>query len=216
MKTWITLFFLVLFGTNFAQEFETAVFEEDIKKAFKTSPKLDVKLDTRFSFIASSNIRTTGIKVGLSFNRQFKMGLGYNRLFTPTIFNVQLDDARRDVDLAFEYFSPYFEYIYFSDRKWEFNIATQLGIGRTFFSYNGTDGKVRTEHTPIYSYEPSMLIDYKIVPWVGIGSGIGYRLVFYKNPKISEQMTSPVFVLKAKIYLGEIVRTFTGKEIQAE
>ena len=37
-----------------------------------------------------------------------------------------------------------------------------------------------------------------------------------KNNKISEHLTSPVFIFKVKIYLGEIVRTFTGKEIQAE
>ena len=61
-----------------------------------------------------------------------------------------------------------------------------------------------------------MLIDYKIVRWIGIGSGIGYRLILFKNKNISEHLTSPVFIFKAKIYLGEIVRTFTGKEIQAE
>jgi hypothetical protein len=61
-----------------------------------------------------------------------------------------------------------------------------------------------------------MLIDYKIVRWVGLGSGIGYRLILYKNKNISEHLTSPVFIFKVKIYLGEIVRTFTGKEIQAE
>ena len=197
---------------------QTSVFEEDFRTSFKTKPKLDVKLDTRFSFIAASDIRTTGVKLGLSFNREFKMGLGYNRLISPARSYIEKDDVKYKADLYYEYISPYLEYIYHNSKKWEFNISMQFGVGRGYYQfYNAfTDSKEKTNQSFILSYEPSMLIDYKIVKWVGIGSGIGYRLILYKNKNISEHLTSPVFIFKVKIYLGEIVRTFTGKEIQAD
>ncbi|TXB67212.1 hypothetical protein FRY74_03230 [Vicingus serpentipes] len=219
----IRLYFFILLSFFSLQYYsqsneQVGVFEEDFRTSFKIKPKLDVKLDTRFSFIAASDIRTTGVKLGLSFNREFKMGLGYNRLISPSKSFIQKDDVNYKADLYYEYLSPYLEYIYHNSKKWEFNIAIQFGIGRGYYQfYNSlTDSKEKTNHSFILSYEPSMLIDYKIVRWVGIGSGIGYRLILYKNKNISEHLTSPVFIFKAKIYLGEIVRTITGKEIQAE
>ena len=61
-----------------------------------------------------------------------------------------------------------------------------------------------------------MLIDYKIIKWVGIGTGVGYRLILFKNGGIKENFSSPVYVIKLKVYLGAIVRSITGKEIPAE
>ncbi|MCL4857600.1 MAG: hypothetical protein KJZ55_10095 [Flavobacteriales bacterium] len=97
-------------------------------------------------------------------------------------------------------------------------MSSQIGIGRAHYQYfNPTTQKaVRTRYSAIISYEPAMLIDYKIIRWFGIGTGVGYRLVLYKNNGIEEKITSPVYIVKLKIYLGEIVRTITGKEIQAE
>lgn len=212
-------FFLFLISFSlFSQNQLVGVFEEDFKTSFRSKPKLDVKLDTRFSFIAASDIRTTGIKLGLSFNRAFKTGLGYNRLISPSKSNIRQSDNIYKAELYYEYISPYLEYIYHNSKKWEFNISIQFGLGRGYYQfYNDVkQQKERVNQSFILSYEPSMLIDYKIVKWVGIGSGIGYRLILFKNNNINEQLTSPVFIFKAKIYLGEIVRTITGKEIQAD
>ncbi|MCB9364713.1 MAG: hypothetical protein H6587_09105 [Flavobacteriales bacterium] len=219
IKTYFLFFFSFFSFFIYSQSNQqVGVFEEDFRTSFKTKPKLDVKLDTRFSFIAASDIRTTGVKLGLSFNREFKMGLGYNRLISPSKSSIIKEDVKYKADLYYEYISPYLEYIYHNSKKWEFNISIQFGIGRGYYQYFNalTEAKEKVNQSFILSYEPSMLIDYKIVRWVGIGSGIGYRLVLYKNKNISEHLTSPVFIFKAKIYLGEIVRTITGKEIQAE
>lgn len=215
----ILLCFIILPHFVFNQESEQlGILEDDFRTSFNTKPKLDLKLDTRFSFIASSDIRTTGLKVGLSFNKKFKTGLGYNRLITPSRSYIRKENQDVKVELTYEYLSPYMEYIYYTSKKWEFNISMQFGFGRAYYQYidYNSGSKQKTNQSFILSYEPSMLIDYKIVKWFGIGTGVGYRLVLYKNKNISEQLTSPVYIFKLKIYLGEIVRTLTGKEIQAE
>lgn len=197
---------------------QIGVFEDDLKSSFKVKPKLDVKLDTRFSFISANDIRTTGAKLGLSFNHKFKTGLGYNQLIYPSRSFLRRGNQNIKVELNYKYISPYFEYIYYTSRKWEFNLSTQFGFGQAYYQYydNETASKKKTGYSFILSYEPSMLIDYKIIRWFGVGTGVGYRLILFKNKNISEKLTSPVYIFKLKIYLGEIVRTLTGKEIQAE
>lgn len=229
LKKIVALFAIIFFsqllpffggaGLGYAQNSSNKIFEDDFKKSFKSKPQLDIKFDSRFSFIRGNDLRTSGFKIGVSFNRKFKMGLGYNQLIIPTKSSIIDDNGKKiDVELKYIYFSPYFEYVYFSSKRWEFNLSAQVGIGSGHYQYYNEDIQktIRTRYSTILSYEPAMLIDYKIIRWVGIGTGVGYRLIFYKNSDIEEHLSSPVYIVKLKIYLGEIVRTLTGKQIQAE
>lgn len=210
----ISLLFIPL--CLFAQK--KVVFEDEFKKSFHTKPKLDVKLDNRFSFIRDNDVKTIGIKVGLNFNRKFKVGLGVNQMLVPVekkIFNDQNELV--PVELEYFYFSPYFEYVYFNSKRWEFSLSTQLGFGGASYRHiDSTGTKIKLVESTILSYEPAMLIDYKIIRWFAIGTGVGYRFIYYKSPGIQEKFSSPEYVVKLKIYLGEIVRTITGKELQID
>lgn len=194
------------------------VFEDEFKKSFNSKPKLDVKFDNRFSFIRDNDVKTIGIKVGLNFRRKFKVGLGINQM----LFSVEktAKDANNNdvaVHLEYFYFSPYIEYVYYNTRKWEFSLSIQHGNGGASYQYiDGNGKKVKLAQSNILSFEPAMLIDYKIVRWIGIGTGIGYRIVYYKEPEIKEKFSSPEYVIKLKVYLGEIVRTITGKELKID
>lgn len=217
----IVFFFLFFSQSLFLlsqPELSSSYFEDDIKKSFKERPQLDVKFDFRFSFIASRDFRTSGFKIGVSFNRKLKMGLGYNQLIVPAKSTIKDNDKLFNAELKYIYFSPYFEYVYHTSKRWEFNLSAQVGFGRGHYQYYNVDEDrtVKTKYSTILSYEPVMLIDYKIIRWFGVGTGVGYRLIFYKNSNIEEHLTSPVYVFKVKVYLGEIVRTITGKQIQAE
>ena len=206
------LFPLILFAQ------ERGVFENNFKKSFHTKPKLDVKLDNRFSFIRNNDVKTVGFKVGLNFNRKFKVGLGINQMLL-SVERLVPDENGIDfsVDLEYFYFSPYIEYVYFNSKRWEFSLSTQLGIGGASYRFTDNNGKKKKiVESTILSYEPAMLIDYKIIKWVGIGTGIGYRLIYYKSPGVQEKFSSPEYVLKLKIYLGEIVRSITGKDLEID
>lgn len=217
----LVFFFIFLSQSLFLlsqSELSSSYFEDDIKKSFKERPQLDVKFDFRFSFIASRDFRTSGFKLGVSFNRKFKMGLGYNQLIVPAKSTIKDNDKLFNAELKYIYFSPYFEYVYYTSKRWEFNLSAQVGFGRGHYQYYNVEEErtIKTKYSTILSYEPVMLIDYKIIRWFGVGTGVGYRLIFYKNSNIEEHLTSPVYVFKVKVYLGEIVRTITGKQIQAE
>ena len=210
------VFLAVLPFSLFAQK--RVFFEHEFKKSFHTKPKLDVKLDNRFSFIRNNDVKTVGVKIGLNFNRKFKVGIGFNQMLLPVgkqILNE--DNLLVPVDLEYSYFSPYIEYVYFNSKRWEFSLSTQLGFGNASYRHLDENGKrVKLVQSNIFSYEPAMLIDFKIIRWFGIGSGVGYRLVYYKSPGVNEEFSSPEYVVKLKIYLGEIVRTITGKQLEID
>jgi len=210
--------FCLLAQKEFVQPKRT--FEQEFKRSFRTKPKLDVKLDNRFSFIRNNDVKTLGIKVGLNFRHRFKVGIGINQLLVGVKSEAAIFDEvdpTTPVELEYFYFSPYIEHVFHRSKRWEFSLATQLGFGRASYQYDNTEGeKEKLVTSTVLSYEPAMLIDYKIVRWVGIGTGIGYRLIYYKSPGVKERFSSPEYILKLKIYLGEIVRTITGKELNLD
>jgi hypothetical protein len=209
----IFIFFSISLRAQFDED-EKLSFEETYRKSFHTKPKLDVKFDNRFSFVRDSDVKTVGIKVGLSFRRRFKVGLGINQMVLPSTNQLIIEQDTLSVQMEYTYFSPYIEYVYYSSRKWEFSLSAQVGLGSANQKYSDENGdKQKINQTTILSYEPAMLIDYKIIRWVGIGTGVGYRLVFYKSPGIKQKFSSPEYIIKLKIYLGEIYRTITGREI---
>lgn len=220
MRLFLIIFGLILYSISISAQYDKenpVIFEEEFKKSFHTKPKLDVKLDNRFSFIQDNALKTIGVKVGLNFNRKFKVGMGMNQMLVPLERKIIIDSATVPVNLEYFYFSPYLEYVYFNSKKWEFSLSTQLGVGGASYQYENENGKkIKAVGSVVLSYEPSMLIDYKIIRWIGIGTGVGYRLIYYKSPGVAEKFSSPEYVIKLKIYLGEIVRTITGKELEID
>lgn len=213
-----TFFFLCfIYSASLFSQGNEPIFEREFKESFNTKPKLDVKFDNRFSFIRDNDVKTLGLKVGLSFNRKFKLGLGINNMLTSSNKKINIADTSLNVNLEYFYFSPYLEYTFYNSKKWAFSLATQFGYGNARYEYFDLDNtKVVLAKSTVLSYEPAMLIDYKIIRWFGIGTGVGYRFIYYKSPGVDEKFSSPEYVLKLKIYLGEIVRTITGKEWQID
>ena len=214
----LLIYLFPVFLSAQSEELKPIIFENEFKTSFQTKPKLDVKFDNRFSFIRDGALKTVGVKVGLNFSRKFKVGIGLNQMLVPieTTTNDKFGN-RVPVNLEYFYFSPYIEYVYHNSKRWEFSLSTQLGVGGASYQYRNTENtKVRLLESTVLSYEPAMLIDYKIVKWVGIGTGVGYRFVYYKEPGIKERFSSPEYVIKLKVYLGQIVRTLTGKELDID
>jgi len=221
MKNFLVIIGLIVFPIIVSAQTENAeglIFEDEWRKSFNSKPKLDVKFDNRFSFIRNNDVQTIGLKVGLNYRRKFKIGLGINRMLFPVdTYTFDDNDIKVPVTLEYYYFSPYIEYVYYTDRKWEFSLSLQAGIGEASYQFTNVDGgRRKLGESNILSYEPAMLIDYKIVKWVAVGTGVGYRMILYKRPIIKEQFSSPEYVVKLKIYLGEIYRTLTGKKLEID
>ena len=52
---------------------------------------------------------------------------------------------------------------------------------------------------------------YKVLRWVGLTAGVGYRVMLINNKEIDAKMNSPIFAVGIKIYLSEVVKSIKGE-----
>jgi hypothetical protein len=43
--------------------------------------------------------------------------------------------------------------------------------------------------------------------WFGVGAGVGYRLMLLDNPAKKHSFNSPIYTVKLKLFVGEIIRS---------
>lgn len=188
-------------------------FIDSIINSFNYPPRLDLRLDARTSFITNNPARIVGVKLGVDFNDKVKVGIGYNWLRSTILNNEYINKGLGRTEiytrLVLRYFSPYFEYTYHNSPKLELSIPVMIGLGTSHYTpLNVQDSPFYTSNPRmVVFYEPSSTGLYKPIKWFGIGFGIGYRLVFVGNRGLNQNFNSPIYVLRAKLLLGEIYRS---------
>lgn len=211
LRTFILYTFLFLVAFMKLTDGYSQKFEEEIKEAVKSKSKFELKLDSRNSFINRANIRMFGIKVGLQFDNTLSFGLGYNFLLTDFKVNNSVWEGNSyNGFLKYRYVSPYLEYIFYRDNRWTFSIPVQLGFGNSMYQLNVNKEKRLVKKKFVVSYEPAMVFEYRLVKYLGLGAGIGYRLMLKQNRLLEEKFSSPVYLFKAKIYFNEIIQQFSN------
>lgn len=202
-------FFFAVLLTLYFQNLQ-AQFFDSIYTSLKYKPKIDFRLDGKTSFIGSSYARISSIRLGVDFNKTFKLGIGYNWLSNDIHNYLAINNSRNEIELVhnqlkMEYISVYGEYVFFRDKKWEIAIQASLGGG---FVYNTYWDKYWIHHEETNSlilvYEPHMMADYKIIRFLGIGGGVGFRLATSNYTVVSNQLNSPIYVYRLKIYIEEL------------
>lgn len=180
-----------------------------LKKEFQQKPKFSLRFDTRNSFISNKAAKIRGIKFGLDYGKDVTVGMSFNWLDKKfsTTKEVKVGADTLEANLDFGYLGFYFEYTFFRTEHWEISIPVQLGFGSTYFAYkDGNDKQKRLSQKPIIVYEPSMTADYRFWRYLGVGAGVGYRLMLVNNKDIEGNFNSPIYVLKLKVYLGDIYK----------
>ena len=176
---------------------------DTIREAFHHVPHLDLRLDTRNSFISNKAAKIFGIKVGLEFNDIVKTGISFNLMLIP-FEKAKIVSVNNIIDtvqarLRFAYGSIYFEYVFYHRNNWSLSIPVQLGFGLAGYTYRLQEEQQFEPLSPVIIYEPAMTGLYKPVSWVGFGIGFGYRLLPLGNRALDANFNYPVYVLKLVI-----------------
>jgi len=202
-----TFFIILLSFFIFSSQGHAQLFDS-IRTSFDYKPKFLLKFDTRNSFISNQYAKIHGIKVGLSFNKTTNIGIGYHwmpkRPLEPTLLN------SNKIDLKFGYAVAFFEYNFYKSKHWSAEIPVQIGFGKA--QYDDLDLAMTTGVSWIIIYEPAMTIEYKFLKYFGIGGGVGFRLAIKSNQQIIESFTAPEYILRFKIYSGDIYKEQILKE----
>lgn len=190
------IFIALLTGLNyslFGQQFE-----QEIKGLLKEKPRFEIKLDSRNSFISSSNVRVFGVKAGIIYGNKLSFGLGYNFLRSKLDQNNYLTEmGPAKAKLYYRYWSPYVEYVFYEDNRWQLSIPVQFGIGSSFYKSDLTADE-KLGQKLVMSYEPAITFQYRILRYFSLGAGLGYRLMIINNKNVDERFTSPVYLIKFK------------------
>lgn len=193
---------------------------DTIRANFEHKPKFFFKLDSRNSFVTSRAARVMGVKLGWDYNNSLRIGIGFNWLASNHYKEKVLLDKNNEpyiseADLFFIYFSPFAEYVFFRNKKWEHAIPVQVGFGNSWFQYEDINGRtLREKYKPVILYEPAMTTQYKVLPWFGIGAGVGYRLLLLNNKASGENLNSPVYLIRFRLFFGDLYRGIFKKKEQ--
>ena len=209
---WLSLVLTHSIFTTSAQT-ESHNFIDSIQAGLKKTPKFIFKFDTRNSFIANQSARIFGWKIGVEFGNTLRIGGGFYTLvkhssaLDKTIFDANGTDTLATAKLMFNYIAYFVDYIFYKKKKWEFSIPLQIGIGRSRYEYTGQDGSlIRLARKTVLLYEPAITGHYKVTKWFGIGMGAGFRIMLINNKALDRKFNSPIYILKIKIFLGDIYR----------
>ena len=180
--------------------------------------KFIFSFDSDKNFLNGSDVRFFGFKVGLQFDDKFRVGMGLQILadFIPVRVvvnegehNEYTTDGKLDITLM----TSYYERILHTSTRWEFTASLHHGIGGVSRRYIDTVGVEQQKSAGGFVLlTPAVEGHYKFFSWLGIGAGVGYRIAFYNDKKVQQLVNSPIYVLKMKLFLGELYKAIFKKE----
>jgi hypothetical protein len=172
--------------------------------------------DTYYSFIGNKGADVWGFKGGITWNDKWKFGAGFNKIKSDIVEEKALpsDEIGNSIDdtvksqLYLRYYPLMAEYTFYEKDDWQISSPICLGYGRSYFEYFDKNNDKRSiyNHGVLIS-DIGINAQYKVLKWVGLGGGVGYRFMLISNPEIDTDFSSMVYSIRIKVFLGEIMKT---------
>ncbi len=208
MGRYVFLFLILQCGWFSGMDAQTINLSDSLRHVLRHKPVPSAKFDTRNSFITGKSAKVFGVKVGLSFRKTLTIGIGYNWIGTKFTEPLKVGYQVFESEIKLRYIAPFLEYSFYKKGPWEATVPVQIGFGRSFLRYMSPQGKENVNSGRVMLYEPGMTIEYKLFDVVGIGAGVGYRIMLKNNKEIDQQFTSPVYVLRIRLIFDELFKRY--------
>jgi len=188
-----------------------------------TEPRLKpfLTLDTYTTFIGKRGADVWGFRAGVEWKGHWRFGAGYNKVSSDIIEWKKLEGADRELagkdstkaQLFFRFYPLSIEYIAYRKDPWQVGIPMLLGYGNSYFEYFD----LKNERQPLFrkgvmAMQPGCNVQYKVLKWLSISAGLGYRLMLINNPMIDAELNSPVLSLGFRLFPGEIYHSIKGEK----
>jgi hypothetical protein len=187
---------------------QTIHLSDSLRAVFRQRITPSFKFDTRNSFITGNSAKVYGIKAGISFGKRFSVGVGYNFIGTELQETIVVNEKYVSADIRMNYVAPFIEYSFYQRGPWELVTPIQIGVGNSFLQYSTEEGQRVINKSSVVLYEPGMAFEYKIMKMLGVGVGLGYRIMLKNNRGIEQQFTSPVYALRVRLIFDELYRRY--------
>ena len=195
MKNYLFFFLFSFIFTCFSQD--------SIQKKWK----FNLQLDNRFSSIKNNNITIFGFKAGVQYRNLTRFGVGMSTVLKPIsvdYYNSETSSIETN-SMNFWYVSVFNDWIFFRNNHWQCFVTEQFGVGKPNFTKAINNQIVSDVDVTIFLSEISVQAQYKILPWIGAGAGIGYRNSLNKSNVLKSNINAPIYVLKVILYPRGII-----------
>jgi hypothetical protein len=184
---------------------------DTLRSSLHHSPRPLAGFGGRNAFVQNSRADIWGIKIGLSFNKRVRIGIGYNYMSSDLTQPFSFTDKSGITQavlmhMKLRYVSAYFEYVYFKNKHWEFSMPLQIGLGNSLYEYTFENRTWKRDNEPIVLYEPMVETEYFILPWLGLEADVGLRLMLKNNRAIGKEFNSPMYAFGAFIAWDELYK----------
>ncbi|PCJ85735.1 MAG: hypothetical protein COA57_07150 [Flavobacteriales bacterium] len=190
-----------------------------IKKLFHIIHPI-LNLDARYSYFLGRWIKTNGLRYGFELFDKYRFGWGFYGSKNANLGSLTNEYGTFNLQMKFVYGDTFFEYVFVENYKWEFHVTTGTGLGNGELTISGVDVEfdtlISTPQIPVSVSNAA--VEYKIWPWLGLGTGAGVRLVFPDKNKvenaqqISKAFTAVFWFYRIKIHMGSLYQYFFKKD----
>ncbi|MFM9943750.1 MAG: DUF3575 domain-containing protein [Bacteroidia bacterium] len=152
-------------------------------------PELIGGLSGRNTFIGSQKTSITGVSVGALYGNKVRLTFGVYNLSKPLVERKTINaytPSEHTVDETsnFWYFGLTGGYVFFKQKRWTLDVPVRIGFGAANIKqYDiGTNKRLIEENNfLIIPVESGIGVQYKIAWWIGLGAGLGSRIVVGKS-----------------------------------
>ncbi len=153
--------------------------------------------------------KVTGVRLGLSFRRKLRVGIGYSWLDTEVTEQKFITDFYGNKRFAtdyfkFGYFCYYADFVFHKTKRWQLSVPIQVGTGMYWTQYNDGSRLVKSQKRLLLIYEPGISTQYKITKWLGLGFDVCLRLALRNTNYVGNRLNSFVFAPKLLIWFDQI------------
>lgn len=184
-------------------------FLDTFKVFLKSRPSIDVRLESRYSFLNNSPTKVSGVRLGLSFRRKLRVGIGYSWLDTDVKDAKLITDAFGNLKytneyLKFGYVCYYADFVFHKTKRWQLSVPIQVGAGMYWTQYNDGLKTIKSKQRLLLFYEPGITVQFKATRWCGLGLDICARLALRNTKYVGEKLNSFILAPKLLIWFDQI------------
>lgn len=184
-------------------------FLDTFKVFLKSRPSISARLESRYSFMNNSPTKVSGVRLGLSFKRKLRVGIGYSWLDTDVSDNLLITDAYGNLrftkkHLKFGYVCYYADFVFHKTKRWQLSVPIQVGTGMYWTQYNDGLNTIKSKKRLLLFYEPGITVQFKITRWCGLGLDVCARLALRNTKYVGEKLNSFILAPKFLIWFDQI------------
>lgn len=174
-----------------------------------SKPSIDVRMESRYSFIEHTATKVTGVRLGISFRRKLRIGGGYSWLDADVSEKITTTDAYgnfliTDNYFKFGYVCYYVDFVFHKTKRWQLSVPIQVGTGAYWTQYNNGSQLIKSKKRLLLFYEPGITVQFKATKWCGLGLDVCGRLALRNTNYVGEKLNSFIIAPKLLIWFDQI------------